>query len=632
MRHEFVLWPGITNDLRFAKQIEHDFIYRVKEFADSPLAIQSGFTGYGRVMNYPGYPSSPYSFPNIDNKLGDVSMHPEFVEDLSMAFKVLFHEYSKRVCQRPITLRRGANSGLGSFTRDMTIKVEELDRVFADLGSYGSLILKNEWGQLREKFGVVPIATLGSRTQTDGIDIVWKGSDYTVKGKEREAIVSWDPVTNQQERVIIDKSLARFQMNTKLLSMRHRTIYAIPSLLNVPLMPVGNALFDSASNQFPYTFKPGDIYEFVRRKDVRAHFKKRKQISFDFKEFDHHIPDEALWLFCRLMETVGVPKWASKLAYDLTHLPCIMNGTTLDGSDNPPHTFGSFTQWFLPNWMIHFGLPSGWVLTSVFPKWFVTALIYHVLWRVCKVIPRSEASYRAFLDWKDDAPVHNMCGGDDNALSVLPNAFDRVFDTFCDGVNSTVSTMKVTWDEKTQFLSHIFAKDGNGDVVVYPDLVRGFTNSFCPGESGFPSVYRSIKPSYNTDGLFRFYGITGRADPDVLRGGTTVPGFGWMKKDELYSQRSPGWPALRDLMFDFLKKSNPHVVNNLRQIADVESTLLSRLKVDSTNVADLDILNNPEKVHYRHSRETISDSVYSLFYASYGEDRLEKFKHHYLAD
>jgi len=631
LKHEFVLWPGITNDLTFAKGVENDFIYKVKEFADSPLAKESGFTGYGRILNYPGYPSSPYSFPNIDNKLGDVEMHPEFVEDLKVSFDVLYHDYATKVCDRPITLRRGANSGLPSFTRDMTTKVEELDKVFNDLGSFGALILKNDWTQLRKLFGVVPAATLGSRTQTDAVELVWKGGTYKAIPKEREAIVSWDPVTNAQERVIIDKSLARFGMETKLVSMRHRTIYAIPSLLNIPLMPIGNAMFDCAVRQFPYTFDAGDIFEFVRRQDIRKHFRKRKQISFDFKEFDHSVPDEALWLYCQLMQTVGVPKWASKLAYDVTHLPCIMNGTTLDGSDNPPHIFGSLTQWFLPQWMIHFGLPSGWVFTSNFPKWFVTTLIYHVLWRVCKVIPRSKDSYVAMLGWREDAPVHDMCGGDDNALSVLPNVFERVYDTFCRGVTDTVPTMKVSWDETTQFLSHIFTKDANGDVAAYPDLARGFTNSFCPAESAFPSVYRNAKPSYNTDSLFRYYGITGKADPDVLKGGTTVPGYGWMKKDELYTQRSPGWTALRDLMFDFLKKFNPHIIDNLRQIADVEATLLARLKVDSTNVADLDILNNPEKVFYRHSRDSISDSVYTLFYASYGEDRLAKLKPYYVA-
>jgi hypothetical protein len=307
-----------------------------------------------------------------------------------------------------------------------------------------------------------------------------------------------------------------------------------------------------------------------------------------------------------------------------------MNGTTIDGSDAPPHVFGDLQAWWRAGRMIHFGLPSGWIFTALFPKWFVTTLIYHVLWKHCKVIPHDISEYVKMLQWDSSSPVVDMCGGDDNCLALMERAYTAVYDKFCQGVSLAVPTMKVSWDDRPQFLSHIFVKDQNGALIAYPDIIRGFTNSFCPAESAFHTIYRAQKSSYNTEHLFRYYGITGTADPEMLKGGTRVPAFGWFQKDALYAQRSPGWAALRDLMYDFLKKCNPHVVQNLHQIADVESTLLARLQVDPRNMADIDILISPEKIFYRHTEEEISDSVYKLSFASFGEEYLQKIKPYYL--
>lgn len=630
MKHEFVLWPGVTNNEATARAIQDRFMPSLFDFAESPIAKECNFVGFGRVLNYPGYPSSPYSLPNIDNSLGDVDLRPEFVEDLTMTFKVLFGEYPDHLGRRPLTLRRAANSGLPLFTRDPVKKVEGLNRIFKNLGSFSKMIISDDWDGLKREFGVVPVVTLGSRTQTDSIKVTRNGSSYDAEPKEREAITAWDAATNKQVRVKIDKGLGRFGMNVKLYSMRHRTIYAIPMFLNAPLMPVGNAFFDAAVHQFPLTFEAADVFEFVKKEPVRSLLKSRVILSFDFKEFDHSVPTVALWLFCQLMRTVGVADWVSKLAFDVTHLPCIMNGRTLDGSDPCPTILGDLRQWYRPAQQIHFGLPSGWAFTSLFPKWFVTTLIYHVLWRVCKVIPRSEASYRAFLSWDPRCPVHDMCGGDDNALTLEPKVLQRVRDTFCAGVTDTVPTMRVEWDDTPQFLSHLFGRDASGYVTAMPDVVRGFTNSFCPAESAFPMIFRESKPSYNPDSLSRFYGITGTADPSMLKNGSKVPAFGWFEKDKLYTARNPAWAPLRELMFDFLLRLNPNLKIALRQIADVESTMLARLKVDALNVADLNVINNPDKIFYRYSEDQISDGVYKLAFISYGEEFLDTIREYYL--
>lgn len=623
---EVVLWPGITNNEQFARQIQDRFLKDVIAFGESPLAKASGFDGPGRILNYPGYPSLPYSFPNIDNKLGSVEMDPDFVVDLQETFLILFSDYPKHVCARPMTLRRQAMSGLPSFTRDLKVRVKELNNIFTHLDAFGKGIVDRDFAGLRDQFGLTPLATCGSRTQTDAV--LFENGRWVPK--QREAIVSWDPTTNKQERVVINKSLRQYGLDCDLVAMRHRTIYAIPSLMNIPLEPVGNAFFDCFVEKYEFTFHQGDIYEFIKRSDVRDRLRGRRLLSFDFKEFDHSVPDQALWLFCTLMRKVGVPEWLVNLAYDCTHLPCVMNGTTIDGSDAPPHVFGDLQAWWRAGRMIHFGLPSGWIFTALFPKWFVTTLIYHVLWKHCKVIPHDRSEYIKMLQWDSSSPVVDMCGGDDNCLALMERAYAAVYDKFCQGISLAVPTMKVSWDDRPQFLSHIFVKDQNGALIAYPDIIRGFTNSFCPAESAFHTIYRAQKSSYNTEHLFRYYGITGTADPEMLKGGTRVPAFGWFQKDALYTQRSPGWAALRDLMYDFLKKCNPHVVQNLHQIADVESTLLARLQVDPRNMADIDILISPEKIFYRHTEEEISDSVYKLSFASFGEEYLQKIKPYYL--
>lgn len=628
--HEMVLWPGITNNEKYARIVCERVLPALKDFAESTAAKDDNFVDYGRVLNFPGYPSEPYSLPNIDKKLADVSADPELIEDLKETFMVLFKDYPKYICERPITLRRGANTGLPEFTRDTIAKTEALDYTFDHIEEVISLILSDNWDRLRSDFGFHPVVSLGSRTQTDSIVIDWHGYLFEAIPKKRDAIISWDPITNEQQRVDIDKTLQRYGIKYPVYAMRHRTIYAIPVRFTALLMPVGNAMFDSAVPRFPFTFEPGDIYEFIRRQDVQAKIMNRLLLSLDFHEFDHSVITELLALFCALMRKVGVADWAAKLAFDVTHLPCIMNGLYSDGRDAPPHILGNLGGWYQTLHQIAFGLPSGWVFTALFPKWFVTTLFYHVLWKWCKVIPHDIKEYVAMLEWRDSSPVFDMCGGDDNCLVINPSVYETVRDKFCEGVTRAVPTMKVEWDAAPQFLSHRFAKDGNGRWTAKPDAVRGFCNSFCPAETAYPSVYREAKPSYNVEKLSHWYGVTGDASPEQVKASTKVPAFGFFQKMDLYQKRLPSWASLWDGVFAELEKLNPNLRSNMRQICDIEETFLSRLHVVATNAADLDVLASPDKAVYRYRQDQISSSVYNLTYLSYGEERLRKLKPLYL--
>lgn len=628
--------PGIMNTPAWACHVVRRFLPALKKLEDSPLAKISGFKGIGRFLNIPGYSGDPWSLPNIDAKLGNIELSPDFYKTARVVSSVLFRDYPNNVCMRPLSIRKEANSGAPDYIIDPQKKTEYINSLFRNAHEIKRLIEANDQKTLYDKYHMSSIVTVGRRNQTDSVELEWIDDvQFTTMPKEREAIVEYDRRTNKPVKVKINKSLVEYKDKNghafpkQVVGCRNRPILAVSIGNNCFLMVVGNAIFDSFVPKYELTYHIADPYMHMKRRDVREKLEGRNLVSFDFKEFDHSIPHAALLAFLVGLRDAGVPEWLTKLAEITFTGPVLCGGLYHDKRDKTPHFFGVPFDPLNPLNQIHCGLTSGNAFTSLFAKWFVTVLLVTAFVRL-GFFTLSSYNVEKYLKWDVSSPVFNMNMGDDNVLAPLASVQNKLMEKLPGVISDICPTMRITWDDDPQFISHRFVRNANGYYDAMPDPVRAGCNEVCP-ENGFHLMYSAQKASFNVEQVYRFMGVAGDASKDFINASRKFPAFGRGQRNILYSERSPIWKTYQALWEDVANDFNPYYTRAMRQLQEIEATALHRLNIEAENYVELEFLQNPEKIYYRIHRDQIKDSLFNVHFISFNEMELQKLKPLFLA-
>lgn len=628
--------PGIMNTPAWANQVAKRLVPALHELEKSPLAASSGFVGVGRFLNMPGYAGDPYSLPNINPDLARVQLSDDFAGIAMLVSSVLFEDYTKHICERPLDIRKEANSGAPDYILDPLEKTRYIKHLFAHIADIRKHIEAKDMEYLYRVYKMSSIVTVGRRNQTDAVELEWIDDvQFKAMPKEREAIIDYDPQSGKPVKVTINKSLAHISdgkgnhFPENVFACRNRPVLAVSIGNNCFLMVVGNAIFDSFVPKYPLTYHVADPYMHMKSRVVRDKLDGRNLISFDFKEFDHSIPAAALLYFLLGLRQAGVPEWLTTLA-ELTFTgPVLCGGLYHDKRDKSPHFFGNPRDPWNPMYQIHCGLTSGNAFTSLFAKWFVTCLLVTAFVRLHLLKPTRNDVIK-YLSWDVSIPVFNMNMGDDNVLAPLASVQDKIMEQLPKIITAICPTMRITWDDHPQFISHMFVRNVNGYYDAMPDPVRAGCNEACP-ENGFHIIYANQKASYNVEQIYNYMGVTGDASKDFLSATRKFPAFGRAQRHALYSERSPVWKAYRAIWDDVANDFNPYYTRAMHQLEEVETTALSRLNVEATNYVELEFLQNPEKVYYKFSRDQIRDSLFNVHFISFDDIKLKEMKHHFVA-
>jgi hypothetical protein len=533
-------------------------------------------TNFGELLTVAGVPMSPMTYTPVHNhKLrNDMGLCDGFLSD---RHEKIFRELiGARYAEHDGSygkISKISSSVFPLFSPDMRYKVSHLNLIAENAKQVLELAASGDLTRLYKNFGSLIAYEAVPRSQADGVTFDSKGKPTS---KPRE-VNDLDFALSEGEhgrRFYADKSV--FIEGSQIkghFAQRGRTANGMTNNINAFFTTVFEGYRHYADTTYEATYKHRSRDEILRK------FRKHPYvIGLDVKQYDQSIPEWMIDLWVELMPFVDnakemllkmlkAPMFFSSVD---DHTEAIWTGDPLDAS--------YFNQWK--------GLPSGIFATSAIGKDLMT---FAVLCLLDDYYHDVLGNVDAILKWKHSKySISNM--GDDSVLHIADKAFyDFLYRKEENDEQGLSEYFKIEVEQGIRFVGNVAYIDNEDKIQVCGDLGTYFTNMLVP-ERSLGSRHRQ-------------FGV-----------------FGLLERREVYSD-SPSFFEAEEiflkLWYDTFRSDwREGLVNRMKLPTGFSGSVISQ--------ADLEVLLDPSKLHYKYDEAEISSSTLSIIAQGISEKTTEQ--------
>jgi hypothetical protein len=485
------------------------------------------------------------------------------------------------------SISRISSSTIPLFTSAVPTKQAFLELILNNVDDVLNLVLKDDFKTLQAKYGVALAYVLGERHQPDGGK--WVDGVFVPKprfGFTREGIFSDDPEVHKQIEVDKTSHLKDVYGLTNCSAMRVRTVFGLAGFVTYFMSCLLNMAREHYLKEYAFTWKHST------REQI---FDKVKDSSWvtglDVTQMDQHVPS---WFLDRYAK-----RWESHVHPGLAKLFQLMNTAPyfcpqLGPGESPfwvgnPYSASGF--WPRP------GLASGRPDVPDLGKFWMTFVYACMIDDINHDILEQAATERSslakflkggykikLLDMGDDAVVM----GDDSTQPFKIELSKRIAD-------KTATPYAILDVEKVvAFLGNVFMKDKITHEILLPEPnpVTLIVNRFAREHS----VYNQNHSQYWGAGLLlalEHYGKSSKA-MEV-----------WEHMEDIWRVQMPGVPT-PTIMAKAHARLNP--IGGIAGVSD----------------ADIQVLLDPSKLHYKFTPDMLSDGVKDKFTTNVPAEKIRR--------
>lgn len=574
------VFPGIKSDdplfllftTKLAEQLNSKFEKKVLDdgFFDSK-AISSNFFELNTVAGY-------YMDPATYTVIGNTGLRDEM--GLSRGFKSKRHEdiFSELIKLRYAShngerakISKISNSGFPRFSKSVPYKVEHLNYIVAKREIIKDKFMKHDFNSLCDNFGMV-----------FGKNSVYRGQADSVS-KEGERLLSKKREVNDLEyalssgksgkRFVADKSVI---VNGNLLNgkfgMRKRTANGMAIPVNLWCSSFFEGYRNYADNTYGMTFKH------KTRSSIEDKIGKHKFVfAMDVTQYDQSVPE---WLFDKWLSLLPGNDFFKSYVDTLSKCPMYYGGVGQKGE--PIWTGDPLNHEYHDQWT---GLVSGIFYTSAAGKDFFT---WAVLCMIDDFYHDVLGNVDAILKWEDQRySISNM--GDDTLLHTSDVDFFNYLNLLEETSSYGLSPyFKVDREDGLRFVGNVGYRDDSNNIKLCGDIASYFKNMLVP-ERGLDSKHRE----------FGVYGLVERRNVFMDN-----PSFN--EADEI-----------------FMKLFRAVFGINYMQLLGDNMVMPSMILSGVTKQADLEVLLDPSKLHYKYDTSDISSEIVGMIEEKVSEENTE---------
>lgn len=613
------IFPGITAGPKWQKFIRDELYPKIAEFCDTTQAKDYSMNDPSPLLTVPGYTMDPWPLPNQDPSHADFRYDDDFVFCMKAVIKALFPGPDVRtdLCTHPFALRKPASSGHPEDTTDVAEKLQIVRRSIRNFEKALDIIAKDDvdWHGLQD-LGYYFVIEVKRRFQPERCIHVDLDPFYRIKGV---------PEVKERTATLLDGTVVKcdrtFGLERGLHNMRVREVNAVPLAINVPIKVLNDSL-----NAVEFKYAPDCTHASNFRDWIKLNGSRivgMVGVSADVASLDTIINASLLDLEIEcLAEEIGLSprfvKWIRAALYS----PWICNGIFHQKDEDLPYM--SPYEPLAVALRLVAQLISGIGITTncgrIAVKSGDAAALVKMKW-----LPRDTDAIVAYVRWEyQKLRLYNHNQSDDMFWWMEPSMVKTFVDEYPKRIKEAYSGFNVTIDAFASYLSNVVKMTLEG-WRGFPDLLRGVVKDLVP-EVSRPVWWRTVQATINIESIRRMYGFEGRASREFMQTSTKFKAFGLRSKIEMYKKDHPLASDLYEMIFDLFEFFSPGSVAHFNALADAEQDMLESMAVDPHNLADLEVMTEPEKLFFKYTQDDISDGVFHVNFVSIDPSELQPLR------
>lgn len=574
------VFPGIKSDsplnllfnTKLAEQLSSEFTKVVRDdgFFDEN-AISTNFYELNTVA---GYYMDPATYTVIGNEglRNDMGLINGFK---TKRHKDIFHEFIKlRYAEHNgerAKISKISSSGFPRFSKSLTHKVEHLNYLVDKRETIKDLFLKDDFSSLLNKFGMVFGKNSVYRGQADSVS--HNGSKLVSKPREVNDLLYALTSGKEGRRFTADKSvLVDGNLISGKFGMRKRTANGMA----IPVNLWCSAYFEGYRNYADNTY--GMTFKHKTRSSIEEKINKYEKVfAMDVTQYDQSVPE---WLFDEWLKLLPGNEFFKNYVNKLSKCPMYYGGVGSIG--DPVWTGNPLDVKYFDQWT---GLVSGIFYTSAAGKDFFT---WTVLCLIDDYYKDVLGNVDSILKWEDPRySISNM--GDDTLLHTSDNKFYQHLLLMEETSTTSISPyFKVDKEDGLKFVGNVGYMSQDNEIKLCGDLGSYFKNMIVP-ERGLDSKHRQ-------------YGV-----------------YGLMERRSVFMD-NPSFAKADEI---FMKLFRDTFGINYIQLLQENMVMPSMILDGVTKQADLEVLLDPSKLHYKFDTSDISPEIVGMIEEKVSEKNTE---------
>lgn len=561
------VFPGIKSDDPRLLAFNSRLANRLMEELPPKRVLENGFfdenaitTNFQELNTVAGYNMYPATYAVIDNSFLRSSLHLNLDFESDRDEKIFEELMSVRYAKHDGTrgkISRISSSTFPFFSKDVELKANHLSLVLKHQDDIKRLFKAKDLQGIYDRYKLLFAMVDVYRSQADSF--VPKGDNFEPKAREVNDIIYSISGGRLGHRFTADK---RILVNGRLIegkaACRSRTAYGFSNCPNLMFTAAFEGFRHYADSTFDKTYKHTTRESILEKINMFSH-----AVAVDVTQYDQSVP---FFLMKKWIECSPFNEFGKELLTMMVQAPMFYRGPSSEANaywTGDPLDVAFFNQYR--------GLISGLFSTSAMGKDFFTFTLLTILDRIYGDVLNN---VEKILSWKHPVYAITNMGDDSN----LHSNDERIMNYFKKQIEETkygVSPyFKVDIEDGFKFLGNIGYIDKDGNKKLCGDLGSYFKNMLVP-ERGIGTKNRE-------------YGV-----------------YGLLERREVYS--SHPLFSVADAIF----QSEFKAVFGFNWLQFMEEHLILP-KGDASIVmsqAEIEVLLDPSKLHYKYNSDDISDEV-----------------------